>query len=89
MVKGHRLTFVKETKSQVFNIDITSRECRGISLVYGYILFFSKTYDFRMEQEIIFRKSICLGHSRFQIGKKNIYLDTGEPCALIGEYLKN
>jgi len=42
-----------------------------------------------MEQEIIFRKSICLGHSRFQIGKKNIYLDTGEPGALIGEYLKN
>ena len=42
-----------------------------------------------MEQEIIFRKSICLGYSRFQIGKKNIYLDTGEPGMLIGEYLKN
>jgi hypothetical protein len=42
-----------------------------------------------MEQEIIFRKLICLGYSRFSIGKKNIYLDTGEPGALIGEYLKN
>jgi hypothetical protein len=44
---------------------------------------------FVWNRKIVFRKSICLGYSRFQIGKKNIYLDTGEPGALIGEYLKN